>query len=149
MENKVCTKCKVEKEVTLFLKRSATKDGYNGWCKECSNETTKKYKQANPEKVKESQTKWYQANSEKVKEKTKKYQQENSEKVKEKTKKYQQANSEKLKEKTKKYKQANPEKVKESQTKSNLKRSGWPVEAITEDLIQLKLVMTKIKNYGK
>lgn len=33
---KVCNRCKLEKEVDLFNKRSRSNDGYNSYCKECN-----------------------------------------------------------------------------------------------------------------
>lgn len=39
---KVCTKCKQEKLVSDFYKKSNTEDGLQYWCKECQNESNKK-----------------------------------------------------------------------------------------------------------
>lgn len=41
MEKKICKKCKIEKGLDLFYKRSASKDGYDCNCKECRNEINK------------------------------------------------------------------------------------------------------------
>lgn len=35
MDKKICTKCKKEKELTVFSKRSVAKNTYAPWCKEC------------------------------------------------------------------------------------------------------------------
>lgn len=43
---KICTKCKVEKDVNDFGKKDANKDGLQSYCKAC----TKAYKKANPGK---------------------------------------------------------------------------------------------------
>lgn len=33
--NKICAKCKKEKDLLLFSKNSSSKDGYQHWCKPC------------------------------------------------------------------------------------------------------------------
>ena len=40
---KVCTKCKVDKELTEFYKQKSTKDGLFSQCKSCEKEGLKKY----------------------------------------------------------------------------------------------------------
>ena len=45
MKTKVCTKCKVEKELSEFHKKKDTKDGVRSQCKVCRNEDNKKYRQ--------------------------------------------------------------------------------------------------------
>jgi hypothetical protein len=37
MEMKICTKCNIEKDITLFVKRSKSSDGHAFECKECHN----------------------------------------------------------------------------------------------------------------
>jgi hypothetical protein len=46
---KVCTKCKVEKELTEFHKDKRSKDGLRSKCKSCR----RKYREANKERMKE------------------------------------------------------------------------------------------------
>lgn len=46
---KVCTKCKIEKELSDFNKNKSKKDGYNNICRVCSNANSKKYYQENKE----------------------------------------------------------------------------------------------------
>jgi hypothetical protein len=52
MENKVCTKCKEEKPVTDFYKRSDVKVGVASICKKCDNTRSKEWKDNNKEKTK-------------------------------------------------------------------------------------------------
>jgi len=63
---KVCTKCKQEKDLTLFSNRSNTKDGKDIYCKICKQEMSNKWKKENPDKNKECQRlsdrKWYDNN---------------------------------------------------------------------------------------
>ena len=35
---KICSKCKIEKELDFFSKDKGTKDGFSCWCKECKKE---------------------------------------------------------------------------------------------------------------
>ena len=79
MKTKICTKCKVEKEVINFNKCAPSKDGFHTHCKNCRTQyskengkrnyinnldnglkSQKKYKQNNKEKVKESNKRWRQ-----------------------------------------------------------------------------------------
>jgi superfamily II helicase len=48
---KICTKCKLEKEVIFFYKSKKTMDGHRTWCKQCEKEAHQKWVKANPEKV--------------------------------------------------------------------------------------------------
>lgn len=41
---KTCTICELEKNLSEFYKKSASKDGYRSECKECSNTSSRKYK---------------------------------------------------------------------------------------------------------
>jgi hypothetical protein len=40
---KICTKCKAEKDVDEFNKNKSKSDGYNNICRECSNARSKQY----------------------------------------------------------------------------------------------------------
>ena len=53
MIGKVCSKCKQEKDVSLFSKCSIKKDGLYPSCKQCQGEHSKKYR-ARPEVKKEN-----------------------------------------------------------------------------------------------
>ena len=68
METKVCTKCKQEYPATLEFWSKATyaKDGFYSSCKKCKNETDKKYRKKNPEKIKENNKKYYKKNPKKM-----------------------------------------------------------------------------------
>lgn len=53
MEKKLCTKCKIEKNLDNFSKDKHTKCGYTHQCKQCRNERTVKYYKDNPDKAKD------------------------------------------------------------------------------------------------
>jgi hypothetical protein len=48
--SKVCTKCKQEKVIELFIKRANNKDGYDSLCKDCKRESSKIYYENNKNK---------------------------------------------------------------------------------------------------
>jgi hypothetical protein len=107
---KVCTKCKVEKEVINFSKHKGTKSGFGSRCKECSKEYYKKYHEKNKNYSKEHRKKnkeyykeYRKNNSEKNKEYYKKWREENKEKIKQNAKIYFQKNKEILQKKSYEY----------------------------------------------
>jgi hypothetical protein len=51
---KICTKCKIEKELSEFSKDKTQKDGLRNKCKSCC----KEYRQANKEIIKEKNKKY-------------------------------------------------------------------------------------------
>ena len=65
MKRKVCSKCKVEKEICEFHKLSRSIDGYRERCKECRKVDTKLYYQNNSNKLKEKSSKYRVNNPEK------------------------------------------------------------------------------------
>jgi len=106
MQTKICTKCKVEKELSEFNKHKDTKFGVSSICRICA----KKYYFQNLDKYKiyhqngkENRYKttkiWREKNKEKIakqrKEYRKKYQQKNKEKIAKQRKEYQELNKEK------------------------------------------------------
>ena len=118
---KRCTKCKQEKIRTEFYKNKSKKDGLYSQCKSCARKAKRKYRKANPEKIRESSSKS--------------------------CRKYRKAHPEKIREKGKKYREANPEKDRERKHKDiielrdsyvrNLIRIKYKIsyEFINEELI--------------
>ena len=60
---KTCTKCKSEKSLSEFYKRSGT-DTYLSWCKQCKRESGKSWNERNKQKHSELNRKWYEENKE-------------------------------------------------------------------------------------
>lgn len=73
---KKCSKCGIEKDLSLFGKYKKSKSGYKSWCKECHNKNNKKYREKNKEKNKEYFKEWREENSDYLKEYNKEYQRE-------------------------------------------------------------------------
>ena len=110
MKVKNCSSCNIDKELSEFNKRRSSSDGLNYRCRECEKLNKKKYREENPDKVRESKKRYREKNSEKIKEYRERYREENLEKIKEYKKRYREKNSEKIKE----YRERYREKIKES-----------------------------------
>lgn len=98
METKVCSKCKIEKDVSEFYFRKRVKDNYSSACKSCEAKTVKKYQEKNKQKVSLTSKKWKDNNKEKTKEYNKNYKANNKSDIKEKGKLYRAENIEKERE---------------------------------------------------
>lgn len=124
---KVCLKCKQEKNLHEFNKKTRNKDGLETHCKECTRAEKRALRARNPEKIRELEKRWhannkdkakairqrtYAKNKEKFAERGKKYRTENAEKVSAMLKNWRENNADYCKEKAKKYRTENKEKVK-------------------------------------
>ncbi len=112
---KTCTKCKVEKEFSEFGIVKTGSDKLRCYCKKCSSELIKIYREENPEKIDKSRKKYRIENADKIKERDKinckKYRLKNKEKIKEKKRKHYLNNSEKIKNKSSEYSLNNRDKI--------------------------------------
>jgi hypothetical protein len=59
---KTCSKCNIEKPLTEFYRRKASKNSLLGTCKLCEKERGKSYRQLNSEKEKERKMNWKKNN---------------------------------------------------------------------------------------
>ena len=73
MQTKVCSKCKLEKDVCEFHKEPKKIGTYRAKCKLCINEESRNYSKNNREKRNQIQKNWRKENQEKVKNYRKKY----------------------------------------------------------------------------
>jgi hypothetical protein len=62
---KVCTKCNIEKETTEFLEKTNSVDGFYNWCKLCSKNYQKEYREKNHEKCLQKSRESYLKNRDK------------------------------------------------------------------------------------
>ena len=108
---KICSKCKIEKKLTEFVKNKGNLDGLCGRCKTC----VKQWRIDNSERLKEYDKKYRLINSESRKESIKNWRLNNKEHIKEYDKinkpLYYKKNSEKLKLYASKYNVKNKEKI--------------------------------------
>jgi hypothetical protein len=77
MELKKCSKCGIDKDLSEFNKRKSSSDGFHYQCRECCNIDKKKYREENPEKIREYKKKYREENPDKVKEYRKRYREKN------------------------------------------------------------------------
>jgi hypothetical protein len=110
MEKKICTKCKLNKELDKFRYRK-DKGRNISFCKECEYNDNREWYKKNPDKVKKYNSSYYVENSEVVKKQTKNYILNNQEKVKIARKKHYEKNQDEIKNKRKEYYDSNKEKV--------------------------------------
>jgi hypothetical protein len=66
---KKCTKCKEEKSLNFFNKKTAYKDGFDSICKSCLSQYRKQWRISNSKKVIEAEKLWKKNNPTKVKDK--------------------------------------------------------------------------------
>jgi hypothetical protein len=64
MNKKICSCCKIEKDITSFYKDSYRKDGYKIYCKICKKNKDYKWDKNNKEKNKNWQKNWLEKNKE-------------------------------------------------------------------------------------
>ena len=101
---KVCTKCNEEKEIALMAKKESI-------CKNCDCIRSKKYREANKEKVARKKRGYYEKHKEEINQKCREYYEENKEELCQKGKEYRENNPEKIKEYQAEYKEANREEL--------------------------------------
>lgn len=92
---KICTKCKIEQDITNFWKDKNKSDGLSCWCIKCQKEYN--------ENRKDKQKQWYEQNKKQVQEYRKVYKEQNKEHIKEYQKKYDNENRDKRLKRQKEY----------------------------------------------
>lgn len=105
METKVCTKCKIEKDICNFTKKG---NGLASMCKSCKSEYDKEYRLKNDSRIKE----YNKNNAEKISKQRKEYRQKNKEQLKTKRLQSYQENKEIINERKKEYRKKSKEKIK-------------------------------------
>jgi len=65
MSEKICSKCKCVKELTLFTKNKKSKNGYGSWCKLCNTERNRAKNIKNLDEVRRRERERHHANKEK------------------------------------------------------------------------------------
>lgn len=107
MDTKICGRCKIDKQICLFGLNKNTKSGYRSTCNDCRKLESKKYREENLKKRKETLKKYYENNRERELLRFKIYCENNQEKRKEIANKSYHKNKEKNKERIKLYRKKN------------------------------------------
>ena len=95
--NKICLRCKIEKDLFGFHKDHTRKDGLNPYCKKCASEKAKKYaKMRDKDKRADYEKKFYLENRERILNRCAVYREENKETIKKKSRIYYKKNRERL-----------------------------------------------------
>lgn len=144
---RVCRKCGQEKPLEEFAKNKECVLGRTHTCKQCKAEKSRKWREANLEKARESVRKWRASNRERGLVYARKYYASNPEKVRERHRKWRAANPEKVRERARKSWRRMADNINDSYLKSQLKKCDLPItpETIEYKRIQLKLYR-EIKN---
>lgn len=108
---KICSKCKIEKELDCFSKNCQQKDGLRSYCKSCIKEQSLLYRTNNLEKCKQQQEVFKEKNPNWNKEYAKKYREENKTSEKERHRKYQLEHREQETARIRSWRQKNKERV--------------------------------------
>lgn len=80
--SKVCSKCKLEKDLGDFYRNTRYKDNTASMCRNCSSEYYRKYNEKNTKRVCETSREWYASNKHRMAEAHRKWVQDNPGKVK-------------------------------------------------------------------
>jgi len=96
---KICSKCKIKKNINEFCKNKALKDGKNGVCKKCNNKYNTKYRKNNRDKLIQLNKDWRHRNIEEQRKREREWNRNNPEKIQ----KYKEENKERLNKWRKKY----------------------------------------------
>ena len=75
---KVCSKCKIEKDIDQYNKKRGNKDVLSYYCKDCASINNKLYKDKNRDIYREKSKEYYWNNKEYFKENAKEYYKENT-----------------------------------------------------------------------
>ena len=136
MTTKICSKCKIEKEIIYFTKDKTKKDGYYSSCSDCRIQSTKISK----EKRKKYNKEYWQKNKDAMIERSKKYNKENRDRLIKQKNDYYYDNKEKLLQQKKEYYLKNQEKIKEQK---RIQRQNPTLEQIEKERIRGRIRSAK------
>lgn len=108
---KPCRKCCIEKELTLFSRCAANKDGLHFWCKECDAAGRKARRLANPERDQATVKAWHDAHPGRRELTDKLRHERNRDADLERSRAYYQANREDMRKANRKWRAENPQRI--------------------------------------
>jgi len=121
---KKCSKCRKEKSVSEFHKDVTKNDGCHTFCKACTKQKSKAYRENNLEKLKEKFRIWREENKEKARQFTKTWKDNNKDRIKEYSKEWRKNNAEKVAENFRSWSKKNPGKILEKTRNRRAKSKG-------------------------
>lgn len=142
---KCCRKCGIKKTISCFYPSKDGRFGVLGRCKECVNKETNSYYLVHKEQIKKRHKDNYYLDIDKTKAKRK----INSKRYTERTDKWRKIYPDKYHAASNAIQKRNRKNVDPIYIKQKLIQQGWPKEAITHDLVELKRSLIKIKRYVK
>lgn len=144
---KICRKCKQEKPLEAFNKKTDSKDGRQYACRSCD----KEYREANKERKAATQKAWSDANKERKHALTKAWQQSNKDRVSSYGKAWREANKERHAANVKAWSDSNRGKVNATEAKrraSKLQRTPpWADQEEMDKFYKLSSFLTKIMGF--
>lgn len=156
---KICSKCKIEKNLDQYGKKSRNKDGLSYSCKDCVSLENKYYKEKNREINNAKSKEYYCNNKEYFKKKSKEYYQINKEKFVISNSVYYLNNKKYFSEKAKKYRENNKDNIHEynkeymkkyyTNFENRLKRSKYvKIKKEVDPIYKLNTVVRSLINYS-
>lgn len=133
MTSKTCTKCKETKQAAGFYKQKDGKYGLASRCKDCHNDTVRRYREANKEKIAERDRRYKEANKEKVAEYQRRYKEANKERLAEEARRHYEANKEQYHRKSKRRDRETNARSLELAHRQGIPWEDWECEFITAD----------------
>lgn len=132
---KTCPKCSNQYPLTpeFWHKNKSTKDGYQGYCKECSKEAYRASREKNIEMYRERSLRWRQNNPEKAKEKRKRWYLNNKEKARDSTKRWIERNPERNRSAQRAWQQSNRGKVSAKVSRRRARKLNAPGSYTAQD----------------
>lgn len=115
MKTKMCSKCKEELPIDMFVLHSTSKDGYNNICKKCQSQYNKEYKEKNKDSIREKAKKKRDENRDVINAKKREYYQEHKDEILLKSAEYRQTHKEQKAAADKKYAQEHKEQIQQYQ----------------------------------
>lgn len=134
IENKICIKCNIEKNLDEFYIHSSSNDGHKGTCKKCSKLLNKKYYQENKIYLNKKSIDYNTHNKKSLSKNKKSYYQVNKLSIISKRKVYYQENKEKINVQRSYYRENNKEKILKGYSDSQKRRLSTPMGKLSHNI---------------
>lgn len=123
MEAKRCRKCGVVKPLDDYNRNKNTRDGLQYHCRECTNETSRVWREENPERSREASRAWAENNRERSRANARAWARANPERRRENNRAWRGVNKERQRGNMRAWQQANPEKCHAAQHRRRARKA--------------------------